>query len=132
MKLRSSESAIVESSEVALTVLAALALFLVLAARSGLFFVPFAYEGDYQSVVPPNLIDLVWLGLGLALYARSGKPTARVPFLLAGLLVITLVAGSIVIAVSTIILATGQGPRYEFYTQMDRYGGMGLGPNEAA
>ncbi|MBI4502339.1 MAG: O-antigen ligase family protein [Gemmatimonadetes bacterium] len=170
----------VRSTDTTLGALAVIALFIMLVAPTRFFFIPFTYEGNYLSVAPPNLIDLVWLGLAAALYSRSGHPSPWPPLTLAGLLILgatvialsdvavpevmidlvtfntrligglvlgillaragipagllvsTLVVGITVIGMSTIVLAGGRGPSYDFYTQIRRYGGMGLGPNEAA
>jgi hypothetical protein len=65
------------------------------------------------------------MGLALgALLARRAMPAS----VISGIVL----AGTLIIAASTLVLALGGGGiSYDFYTTDQRFGGMGLGPNEA-
>ncbi len=173
------DSGRVVSSEHTLVAMFAIALLVMFAAPTRLFFVPFTYQGTYITVIPPNLLDAVWMMVGLALYMRAGKPSAKAPLAAAGLMILGAVAitltnadvpervldlvtfnarlvggvmvgvlaaragiesgllgsllmsGTLIVALSTVYLGLVGGAQYDFYAQMQRYGGMGISPNEA-
>jgi hypothetical protein len=79
-----------------------------------------------ESLYDVGLFNLRMAG-GLALgwmLVRSGIPP--------GTLGLILVAGTLITATSTIVLLAGGGGSYDFYDELGRVGGMGLGPNEAS
>src|SRR5262249_28919208 len=48
-----------------------LSFFVLCAAPTRLFYMPVEYSGAYQTFIPPNLIDLMWLGILIALFLRT-------------------------------------------------------------
>ena len=65
--------------------LAFLVLFLV---PGRIFQIPFPYDGDFITYQPLNVVDLLWIGIGVALFARSGGISARAVLALAVILAV--------------------------------------------
>ena len=72
----------------ALAIVVALAVLVLFLAPTRILFIPFEYGGEYVMFLPPNIIDVMWIGIGLALYARAGMPTARIALGLAAMVII--------------------------------------------
>lgn len=161
----------------ALGVAVALAFLVLFLSPTRILFIPFDYGGEYLMYLPPNVLDLMWLGIGVALCARAGLPSGRAALGLAAMLIIGIIGlvvagdpgpdqitdlllfnlrvagglvlgamlartplgdttvplvflgGSVLVAGSSLVLAMG-GATYDFYSELRRFGSLGMAPNE--
>jgi len=88
---------------------------------------------EYSEAEPvtEKFADLLLFNWRLAISVAMGAMLAR-NARSAGLVGTILLGGTLIVAASTLLLAMGGGGvAYDFYTTDQRFGGMGLGPNEA-